>query len=311
MGVEPAAHDVWAVGTAYEAYVGRWSRLVAREFVRWLGVAPDRRWLDVGCGAGALTEAIAERAEPRAVLGVDRSKGFVAHARARAGRDRVSFLVADAQALPVATGSFDAVVSGLVLNFVPEPSRMVSEMARAAGLGSAVALYVWDYAAGTELIRRFWDAARALDPAAAALDEAVRFPSCAPAPLGALFAGAGLSGIETRAIDVPTRFRGFDDYWSPFLGGQGPAPAYAMSLPEDRRIALREAIRRTLPVAPDGSIRLTARAWAVRGSIPPRLPTPARVREAPSGGSGPPRPRAARPRRGTRGDGASPPGPRR
>jgi hypothetical protein len=117
-----------------------------------------------------------------------------------------------------------------------------------------------------ELIRCFWDAARALEPAAAALDEAVRFPGCARAPLEALFAAAGLSGVEARAIDVATRFRDFDDYWSPFLGGQGPAPAYAMSLPEDRRAALREAIRASLPIAPDGSIPLAARAWAVRGS---------------------------------------------
>jgi hypothetical protein len=139
-------------------------------------------------------------------------------------------------------------------------------MARAGRPGSTIALYVWDYAAGMELVRRFWDAAGALDPAASALDEAVRFPGCAPAPLEALFTATGLSGVATRAIDVPTRFRDFDDYWSPFLGGQGPAPAYTMSLPEDRRRVLREAIRQTLPTAADGSIRLTARAWAVRGA---------------------------------------------
>ncbi len=257
--------DVWATGAAYEAYVGRWSRLVAGEFVRWVGAPPRSRWLDVGCGSGALVEAIVGHAEPQTVLGIDRSKGFVAHARARVTGARTAFHVADAQALPVQDGGFDAVVSGLVLNFVPEPARMVAEMARAGRPGSAIALYVWDYAAGMELMRRFWDAAKALDPVAAALDEAVRFPGCAPAPLEALFARAGLSGVTTRAIDVPTRFRDFDDYWSPFLGGQGPAPTYAMSLPDDRRIALREAIRAVLPIAPDGSIRLAARAWAVRG----------------------------------------------
>ena len=113
----PAAHDVWAVGAAYQAYVGRWSRLVAREFVRWLGVPPRGRWLDVGCGTGTLVEAIAEQAGPRAVLGLDRSNGFVGYARARATAARTAFQVGDAQALPVADGSFDAVVSGLVLNF--------------------------------------------------------------------------------------------------------------------------------------------------------------------------------------------------
>jgi SAM-dependent methyltransferase len=265
---EISAHDVWTVGAAYESYVGRWSRLVAREFVRWLGVPRHGRWLDVGCGAGALMEAILENAAPEAVLGVDRSKGFVGHARARVTGADVGFEVGDAQALPVAEGRFDAVVSGLVLNFVAEPGRMVAEMARAVRPGGTIALYVWDYAAGMELVRFFWDAARALDAEAERLDEAVRFPGCAPSPVAALFEAAGLSGIATRAIDVPTPFRDFDDCWSPFLGGQGPAPTYAMSLPEERRLALREELRTRLPIAPDGSIRLTARAWAVRGTRP-------------------------------------------
>jgi SAM-dependent methyltransferase len=266
MAGEPSSHDVWAVGAAYEAYVGRWSRLVARELLRWLGVRRHGRWLDVGCGTGTLVEAIADGAEPELVVGIDRSTGFVAHARRQAKDGRMAFHVGDAQALPVPSGGFDAVVSGLVLNFVPDPARMVAEMARAGRTGSTIALYVWDYAAGMELMRRFWNAATRLDPAAARLDEAVRFPGCAPAPLEARFRAAGLSRVATRAIDVPTGFRDFDDYWSPFLGGQGPAPAYAMSLPEDRRDVLRELLRNTLPTAPDGSIRLTARAWAVRGT---------------------------------------------
>jgi SAM-dependent methyltransferase len=266
MAEERRVRDVWTVGATYEAYVGRWSRPVARELLRWLGVPPDSRWLDVGCGSGTLVQEIVAHAAPRAVLGIDRSRSFAAHASTRVIGTGIAFQVGDAQALPVADGSFDAVVSGLVLNFVPEPARMVAEMVRAGGPGSVIALYVWDYAAGMELMRRFWDAAAALDPAAAALDEAVRFPVCALAPLEALFTGAGLSGVSSCAIDVPTRFRDFDDYWSPFLGGQGPAPAYTMSLPDDRRRALREALRAALPIAPDGSITLAARAWAVRGT---------------------------------------------
>lgn len=266
MAGDPAALDRWAVGAAYEAYVGRWSRLVAREFVRGLGVLPHRRWLDVGCGAGALVQAIAEAAAPRWVLGIDRSEAFVRHARATSSVAEVAFETGEAQALPVASGRFDAAVSGLVLNFVPDPARMVAEMARATAPGGTVALYVWDYAAGMELMRHFWSAATALDPAAVNLDEATRFPICAPKPLQALFDAAGLAKVETRAIDVPTVFRDFDDYWAPFLGGQGPAPGYAMSLPEDRLVALRERLRATLPTAPDGSISLSARAWAVRGT---------------------------------------------
>jgi SAM-dependent methyltransferase len=265
MPTDPSALDTWAVGAGYEAYVGRWSRLVAREFVRALGVPPHRRWLDVGCGTGALAQAILENAEPDAVVGIDRSEAFIRHARA-ATSPRAKFQAGDAQTLPVASGGFDAVVSGLVLNFVAAPAKMVAEMVRAGRPGSTVALYVWDYAGRMELMRYFWNAATILDPAAAALDEAARFPICAPDALQALFDTARLVGVTTRAIEVPTVFRDFDDYWAPFLGGQGPAPGYAMSLPAERRIGLRERVRSTLPTAPDGSISLTARAWMVSGS---------------------------------------------
>lgn len=258
--------ETWAEGDPYETYVGRWSRAVAREFILSLRVPGRRRWLDVGCGTGALAEAILERATPSALVGVDRSEGFVANARRRVGDPRARFSRGDAQALPVESGAFDAVVSGLVVNFVPEPAKMLAEMARATCAGGTVALYVWDYGGAMEMVRRFWDAAKAIDPAAAALDEGARFPICAPAPLAALFRDAGLADVATFAIDVPTTFHDFDDYWSPFLGGQGPAPGYAVSLPEGRREALRERIRARMPVDPDGSIRLTARAWVARGT---------------------------------------------
>jgi SAM-dependent methyltransferase len=267
--MESVVRDVWQDGAAYEAFVGRWSRLVARELLRWLDVPPRSRWLDVGCGSGTLVDEILAAAEPSGVLGVDRSPGFVAHARRRIGDRRAAFEVGDAQALPVADATFDAVVSGLVLNFVPRPAAMAVEMVRACRPGGAIGVYVWDFAEGMQLVRRFWDAAAALDPAAAALHEATRFPLCALEPLRAMLTAAGLAGVEGRAIEVPTPFRDFDDYWEPFLGGQGPAPAYVMSLPEDRRAALRETLRASLPIAPDGSLPLTARAWAVRGRKSP------------------------------------------
>ncbi|MGH7267050.1 MAG: class I SAM-dependent methyltransferase [Candidatus Rokuibacteriota bacterium] len=259
------AADAWVSGAAYEPYVGRWSRLVAREFLSWLAVPPGRRWLDVGCGTGVLSGMVLAMGSPAQVDAVDRSEGYVAFAREQVRDPRARFGVADAQALPSEATAYDAVVSGLVLNFVPEPPRAVAEMRRVARPGGAVAAYVWDYAEGMELMRHFWDAAVALDPAARALDEGRRFPLCRPEPLAGLFRSAGLDAVETCAIDVPTVFRDFDDYWSPFLGGQGPAPGYAMALPEDGRAALRDRIRARLPVEPDGSIRLTARAWAVRG----------------------------------------------
>jgi len=258
--------EVWENAESLERYVGRWSRLVAREFVAWLQVPPGSRWLDVGCGSGALTETALAEAEPESIEGVDTSEAFVAYAASRVTDPRASFAVADAQALDRPDAVYDAVASSLVLNFLPDPARGAAEMRRVARPGGVVAGYVWDYAGEMQLMRRFWDAAAELDPEAADIDEGRRMAGCNPADLEALFAGAGLEEVETRAIDVPTVFADFDDYWSPFEGGQGPAPGYCVSLPPDRRAALRERLRETLPAAPDGSISLVARAWAVRGT---------------------------------------------
>jgi SAM-dependent methyltransferase len=258
-----ARKDNWAAGDLYEPYVGRWSRQVAPLFLRWLHLLASERWLDLGCGTGALTQAILDHAAPASVQGIDPSPGFIAHAQARIQDPRASFAIGDAQAIPLDANSVDAAVAGLMLNFVPQPERAVAEMARVTRAGGTVAAYVWDYAGKMELMRYFWDAATALDPQAQ--DEGPRFAFCQPAPLQALFEGAGLQGVEVLAIDVPTVFRDFDDYWSPFLGGQGPAPGYAMSLSVARRDALRERIHAALPRQADGSIELNARAWAVRG----------------------------------------------
>jgi SAM-dependent methyltransferase len=265
MSGAPPPGDVWAVGQAYEPYVGRWSRRVAEQFLAWLAVPPGGRWLDVGCGTGALTQTILQQAAPARVASLDRSAGFAAYARAQTRDARARFTVGDAQALPAARGAFDAVVSGLMLNFVPRPEQAAREMARAARPGGVAAAYVWDYAGKMQLMRHFWNAAAALDPAAGDLDEGRRFPLCRPGPLRQLFAGAGLAQVEVAPIDIATDFADFDDYWSPFLGGQGPAPGYAAALSDERRGALRERLRQALPAALDGSIPLVARAWAVRG----------------------------------------------
>jgi len=159
------------------------------------------------------------------------------------------------------------VVSGLVLNFVPDQRGALAEMARVTGNGGTIGAYVWDYAGKMELMRFFWDAAVELDPDAAKMDEGIRFPQCRPQALAELFAGAGLQGVEVRAIDIATAFASFEDYWQPFLGGQGPAPAYAMSLDEGARARLRDRIRERMPVQANGSIALTARAWATRATV--------------------------------------------
>lgn len=264
----PAVSDTWEQGDPYERYVGRWSRQVAPRFLTWLGVPGGSRWLDVGCGTGALTAAILAQAEPAAVTGVEPSAGFLATAQRHIG-DRARLLSGSATALPLEAGSVDATVSGLVLNFVPEPAAAMAEMARVTAPGGTIAAYVWDYAGRMDLMRQFWDAAAEVLPASMAQDEGRRFPLAQAEPLRRLFQAGGLGEVRIDAIDVPTVFRSFDDYWQPFLGGQGPAPAFAMALDEDVRERLRENLHQRLPQQPDGSIAMTARAWAVRGTRPP------------------------------------------
>ncbi len=238
---------------------------MARDFLAWLDVGAGGDWVDVGCGTGALSQAVLDATAPRSVVGVDSSEGFIEHARRHVADDRVRFEVGDAQAIEVPDGSADAVVSGLVLNFVPEPPRMAAEMARVSR--GVAAAYVWDYAGEMQLMRYFWDTAVELDPAATPVAESARFTMCDPHSLAAIWDAAGLRDVDTCAIDVPTVFADFDDYWSPFLGGQGPAPAYCMSLEPAARDALHDALHDRLPAEPDGSIHLLARAWAVRGAV--------------------------------------------
>jgi SAM-dependent methyltransferase len=259
--------DSWERGDPYEQYVGRWSRQVAPRFLSWLSIPPNQRWLDVGCGTGALSAAILDGCSPLSVVGVEPSEGFLQKAKEQL-TGRALLRRGNAAQIPLEDDTVDVTVSGLVLNFVPDAGAALREMARVTGAGGVIAAYVWDYAGKMELMRHFWDAAVELDPAAISADEGTRFAQCRPDALAGLFADAGLHGIEVTSIDITTAFASFDDYWRPFLGGQGPAPAYAMALDEKARADLRDRIRARLPLQADGSISLTARSWAVRAAVP-------------------------------------------
>ena len=256
--------DTWERGSPYEQYIGRWSRRIAPRFLTWLDRPAGKRWLDVGCGTGALSAAILDQCNPSSLVGVEPSEGFLeVAARNLAGKARL--LAGNATALALDRGACDVVVSGLVLNFVPGLPAALAEMRRVTASGGTIAAYVWDYADGMEITRYFWDVAVSLDSAAAQLHEGTRFPLCNPSALTAAFEEAGLTEVGTTPLDVTAEFADFEEYWRPFLGGQGPAPAYAMSLPEERRAALRAKLESALPPAAGGTIALRARAWAVRG----------------------------------------------
>jgi len=257
--------DRWTGGTTYELFMGRWSRRLASRFVSWLRVPAAAHWLDVGCGTGALTRAVCEDADPASVLGCDTAESFIAYAREHVRHPRVSFTVAGVGSLPAREGGYGSVTSMLALNFFPDPDGAVREMASLARPGARISACVWDYSEGMEFLRRFWDAVVALDPAARDLDEGRRFPICRPEALIDTFRKAGLSEIRCDAVEVPTPFADFGDFWRPYLSGPGPAPTYLASVDSERRETLAKELDRTLPRADDGTIPLTARAWAVCG----------------------------------------------
>jgi SAM-dependent methyltransferase len=258
-------HDAWQAGDSYDRYMGRWSRQIAPPFLDWLDAPAGLEWLDVGCGTGALTAAIVARCQPRQVVSVDPSAGFLAKARANVPDPRAEFLVGDAQSLPVAAGSKDVIVSALVLNFVPDRSKALAEMKRVARAGASIGFYVWDYpGGGVGFMRAFWDAAAALDPAAADLSEDRRFPFCTPEGLHDMARAAGLASVDVTGIEMASVFTDFEDYWHPFTLGAGPAPGYCMSLAPEARERLKERLSQSLPRQADGSIHLATRAWALR-----------------------------------------------
>jgi SAM-dependent methyltransferase len=248
--------------------MGKWSRQVAQEFIEWLSLPPGQNWLEVGCGTGALTQAIYLHGEPGSIVACDPSREFVSYARLSLAHHAVSFLVADANHLPRRDDGFDVIVSGLVLNFLPRPSSAVRSMRNRMRPGATLAAYVWDYAEGMQFLRIFWDAAVALHPSATDLDEARRFPLCRPDALVRLFEQEGLDSVEARAFDIATPFADFDAYWSPFLGGTGPAASYVHTLDRGARERLRRRLKRHLAPTADAPIELTARAWGVRAVIP-------------------------------------------
>jgi ubiquinone/menaquinone biosynthesis C-methylase UbiE len=246
--------------------MGRWSRALAKSFVDWLAVEARAHWLDVGCGTGALTAAICELGRPASVVACDPSGPFIETASSTLPDKRVSFELASGDHLPEREGGFDIVVSGLVLNFVPDAARALLAMRRRLGARGLVAAYVWDYSGGVQFLHHFWQAAVELDASSQELDEARRFTGFGPEALAALFRAAGLAEVAVEALSLPTVFTGFDDYWQPLLGRTGPAPSYVASLSPERRERLREALRERLTPGAEGRIALQARAWAVRGT---------------------------------------------
>jgi SAM-dependent methyltransferase len=257
--------DKWTSGAHYDQWMGRWSRLLAREFLKWLDFPAGMKWIDVCCGSGVVTEAIVELSAPASVAGVDASAEQIRFACEHRAYPNVSFETGDATALRFPDSGFDVAVCGLGLNYIPNPALALKEFLRITRPGGTVAVYVWDYAQGARFLREFWDVAIAIDSEAASFDQAQRFPMCTQEGLRSLFEQAKLEDSAVHALDVVTRFTDFDDYWEPLLTGQGSAPNYLTTRDEQIRAAIRERLRKSLPTNAQGAIELPARAWAIRG----------------------------------------------
>ena len=259
---------MFTAGEGYERFMGRWSRLLVPEYIAFAGLRDGERVLDVGTGTGSVAFMLTAAMPACEVVAVDPSEALVAHAKGNTPASRVRFEVGDAQALRYEDGVFDQALSLLVLNFVPDPARAISEMRRVTRPRGTVSAGVWDYDAGMQMLRFFWDEAVALDPAAEPRDER-HMKLCREGQLGALWRKAGLADVREQALTIEQRFTSFDDYWAPFLKGVGPAGAYVVSLSEERRSALDARLRaRLLGGRPDGAFTLNARAWCVRGTVP-------------------------------------------
>ena len=244
--------------------MGRWSRLLARAFVEWLQPAPAANWLEVGCGTGALTSTICDLCEPASVVACDPSEPFIEHARKNLPDARASFVVAGAKpSAPrrrIRCGGLRARPQ-----LPADPGRPLTSMRERLRSGGTVAAYVWDYAEGMEFLRLLLGRGGRAGPWRSCPPRRRRFPLCREPALAALFRSAGLAQVETHALDIPTEFATFDDYWTPFLRGTGPAPSYVASLGSAGPRGAERAARTTPPAERDGRIRLRARSWAVRG----------------------------------------------
>jgi len=260
--------QIFSGSDAYTFFMGRWSRRLAPLLVTFASVGDGDHVLDVGSGTGALASAVVEAVPSARVTGVDPSSAYVQYAQAHTSSG-VKFMVGDAQALQLPNASFHRTLSMLAFNFIPDPGRALREMIRVTRDGGVVAAAVWDYGDGMEMLRVFWDEAVALDPAIASRDER-NMRLCRQGELAHLWGDNGLEQVRESPLVIELGFASFDDYWSPFLGGQGPAGGYVMSLADAPRRALESRLReRLLAGRQDGPFTLRARAWAVRGVVSP------------------------------------------
>ncbi len=257
-------------GDGYEQQMGRWSRRLAGPFLDFVGSAPTERLLDVGCGTGCLSFAMARLCRPQQVIGIDMSPAYVEHATRHNGDDKVSFQVGDACALAFPDDSFDRSLSLLVLHFVPDAQQAISEMRRVTKPGGVVGAAVWDARGGFVANRIFFDTAAAIDSSAnARRARNYTRPMTRPSELAKAWTAAGLSDVTEATLTIRMDYASFEDYWAPCEGRDGPQAEYVAALERPERDRLKEAVRLAyIDGEDDGPRSFLAAAWAVRGVAP-------------------------------------------
>ena len=258
---------------AYELFMGRWSARLAPPFLRFVDVQPGQHVLDVGCGTGSLSRALVDAASNLEVTGIDPVPAFVSFAREAVSDSNARFEIGNVEALPFAARIFDATLALLVLQDLDEPERAINEMVRVTKAGGLVATCLWDFEHGMPMFSLLWRAAEAVAPEAVARQRQAN-PGPARASLDhlhTLWVSCGLEHVRVATLELSMEFASFDDYWQPFLGGATPTSAFAAALDADTGGALVNELRARLPnVNADGSLVLSARAWAIKGLVPDR-----------------------------------------
>jgi SAM-dependent methyltransferase len=266
--VTDAEARMFAASAGYERFMGRWSRLLAPAYIEFAGVKDGDRVLDVGTGTGSLATVVEARMPASDIVGVDPSAGFIAYAQKNAKSSRSHFEVGDAQAMKFANASFDNTLALLVMNFVPDHTKAIAEMRRVTRPQGVVSACVWDYEAGMQMLRFFWDEAVAFEPAIEPKDER-HMKLSHQGQLGELWRNAGLVNVREEPLVIDQAYTSFLDYWEPFTSGAGPGGAFVVSLTADRRQQLEDRMRkRLLKDGRDGPFTLKAKAWCVRGEVP-------------------------------------------
>ena len=256
----------WNNSNLYNQFMGLWSIKVAQLFLNLLNEKyriQEKSWIDVGCGTGALTFEIMKYAKPEMIVGVDPSKDFLPKENTN---KLLSFKIGSSDNLPIESGNFDFAVSALALNFMPNKDQCIKEMLRVLKNEGVLALYVWDYSEQMEFLRYFWDTAIELIPGAEEYDQGEKFPICRREALKELFEKHALQTIDLKDLTIQTEFKNFQDYWKPFLGGQGSAGRYMSTLEEKKKNLIKNTLFERLPIAKDGKILLKARAFAISGN---------------------------------------------